>query len=116
MRAIFGAPGGASASSPDDRFLSAAPEATGAGSAAAAGYDLTEGTTQAYLPAMRAAAMQQRDSARDGNEDRSAGAGAGAGAGWEHSLHMTQEFGTMPGILVVRCVDFIYRYILKESC
>ena len=92
VRAIFGAPGGSGAPNPDDRFLSAAPNAAGAGSAAAAGYDLTEGTTQTYLPAMRAAAMQ-RERAR-----------GGAGAGWEHALHVTQEFGTLPGILVVRAM------------
>ena len=76
VEAIFGSPAGTDVLGQD--FLLGANPAASSGADASSGYELTRGSTENYLLHL-----------------------AGAG-GWARALQVTQEFGTLPGPLVLR--------------
>ena len=89
IQRIFGgevapsAAGGASHVRGVDFLIDVADPSQAAEGAASSGYELTRGSTEGYL-------------------ERLGDAGQGAGVGWARALHVTQEFGTLAGPLVLR--------------
>ena len=123
---MWGNPGGTHAANPDERFLagwsqlpprtsSSSPSATAAHTVtdAEAGYDLTEGTTRSYIHAMHVWGRTQHEANRGVQPD---GTTDSTRWGWMNALHATQEFGTIPGILVVRAMVREHSTWLKLRC